>query len=722
MHPQAGQYPGSNLYAQAAPADASHPYAYASPYGSAPPYTPSSSYHADNSSQQSTIPQPTPYSTPSSSLLDSMASLSISNQGSFAPASMNNTPLQGSYVSPSPPVASSSNQASLPHPPPIPNYEQSYGPGPATGQQGFHLQYSTLSQSPGYDAGRFADNMPSPQISYDPLPPTQLGSYNSNPSALYEPPSVGSYGTSSQHVSASNSGYLTPASASGPMYNAPSSGTQMYGASQKGMPGYDYYSEYLGVFDQGGGAYGAIQQGGKYVGPTYSQGSGYDQGYYDKRVGDDRLPSKKVHDYDDLGLGEVYAYDGGNVEPYGARGTGTGGTWAAVDRFNSGNFDSYGSSGSSKLPKAVPKVEAEEKISGVQKYRVKMHSDASSSGPEDVLCQIGLDGVRMISPSTGKTVRIYPLETITRWEVHEPSVFTFWAKSSVDIEPRRIRLKSGSYTTNAILDTLTAACVQFSEMVGKMEPSKTSVDGDKTVDQNSEKKKNFVSWMQLKSKQLAPEEKQHWVPDEAVTKCSACGSDFGAFLRKHHCRNCGDIFCDKCTHGRTALTADEDAPVVRVCDRCLAEVTQRLSNAKERSSKPVPPPRNHEDLAKKLQEELERNFFKRSTTSNSSAGGKERSGPASVLNCNACGSISLVTEGTSRCPTCGVDSSSRSGRTRRDIGSSGSSWSTSDGSNKRVREVACPTCTVHLQVQVPSSGTETVECGVCQHPFLVSAH
>ena len=25
------------------------------------------------------------------------------------------------------------------------------------------------------------------------------------------------------------------------------------------------------------------------------------------------------------------------------------------------------------------------------------------------------------------------------------------------------------------------------------------------------------------------------------------------------------------------------------------------------------------------------------------------------------------------------------------------------------------------QVQVPSFGTETVECGVCQHPFLVKA-
>lgn len=52
--------------------------------------------------------------------------------------------------------------------------------------------------------------------------------------------------------------------------------------------------------------------------------------------------------------------------------------------------------------------------------------------------------------------------------------------------------------------------------------------------------------------------------------------------------------------------------------------------------------------------------------------------------------------------------------------SSASSRST-DGSSRRMREVACPTCTVHLQVQVPTSGSETIECGVCQQPFLVSA-
>lgn len=48
------------------------------------------------------------------------------------------------------------------------------------------------------------------------------------------------------------------------------------------------------------------------------------------------------------------------------------------------------------------------------------------------------------------------------------------------------------------------------------------------------------------------------------------------FCFQHHCRNCGDIFCDKCTQGRTALTADENAPVVRVCDRCTVWMNYHL--------------------------------------------------------------------------------------------------------------------------------------------------
>jgi hypothetical protein len=391
-----------------------------------------------------------------------------------------------------------------------------------------------------------------------------------------------------------------------------------------------------------------------------------DQKYYETPVGKDPGYDRSGFDVDDGGFGgEVYAYDGGRGEPYGARGTGTvSGTGAGSKPLAA--FDDYGNL--TKITKAVPKAETQDGGNGVQKFRVKILPDSGSQNTLDVLCQIGLDGLRMLDPSTNRTLRIYPLETITKWEVTDPSVYTFWAKSSVDLDPRRIRLQSNRYTTNTILDTVAAACVQLREMVDDKSSGNNS-DTSKASDQLTEKRRSSLAdWVTLKK---PVEEKQHWVPDEAVTSCKGCGTDFGAFIRRHHCRNCGDIFCDKCTQGRAALTTDKDAQPVRVCDSCLAEVTQRLTSTKETSSKATAQ-RSHDDLAKRLMEEMGRN-----RKGNSDSGS---------------GSSPLW-----------------------------SSQSISDGTGKRMREVACPTCTVHLQVQVPSSGTETVECGVCQHPFLVSA-
>lgn len=395
---------------------------------------------------------------------------------------------------------------------------------------------------------------------------------------------------------------------------------------------------------------------------------GFDQKYYETPVGKDPGYDRSGFDVDDGGFGgEVYAYDGGRTEPYGARGTGTGsGSGTGAGSKSLAAFDDYGNL--TKITKAVPKAETQDGGNGVQKFRVKILPDSGSQTNMDVLCQIGLDGLRMLDPSTNRTLKIYPLETITKWEVNDPSVYTFWAKSSVDIEPRRIRLQSNRYTTSTILDTVAAACVQLREMVDDKSSGNNS-DTNKTSDQLTEKRRSSLAdWVTLKR---PVEEKQHWVPDEAVTSCKGCGTDFGAFIRRHHCRNCGDIFCDKCTQGRAALTADKDAQPVRVCDRCLAEVTQRLTSTKETSSKATAQ-RSHDDLAKRLMEEMGRN---RKGSSDTGSG----------------------------------------------LSPLWSSQSTSDGTGKRMREVACPTCTVHLQVQVPSSGTETVECGVCQHPFLVSA-
>lgn len=37
-----------------------------------------------------------------------------------------------------------------------------------------------------------------------------------------------------------------------------------------------------------------------------------------------------------------------------------------------------------------------------------------------------------------------------------------------------------------------------------------------------------------------------WVDDRAITNCSQCNRSFTLFIRKHHCRSCGQIFCDDC--------------------------------------------------------------------------------------------------------------------------------------------------------------------------------
>ncbi|CAH8870765.1 unnamed protein product [Trichobilharzia szidati] len=60
--------------------------------------------------------------------------------------------------------------------------------------------------------------------------------------------------------------------------------------------------------------------------------------------------------------------------------------------------------------------------------------------------------------------------------------------------------------------------------------------------------------------------------------CHRCKSAFTTFRRKHHCRNCGQVFCGECTTSRAILPKYGIEKEVRVCDLCF-ETINRPSTA-----------------------------------------------------------------------------------------------------------------------------------------------
>lgn len=82
-----------------------------------------------------------------------------------------------------------------------------------------------------------------------------------------------------------------------------------------------------------------------------------------------------------------------------------------------------------------------------------------------------------------------------------------------------------------------------------------------------------------------------WENDSDVNQCRGCNRKFTFFLRKHHCRKCGRIYCDNCSSHRAHLSPSElviDSGIpemmllessgpTRICDSCDAE--SRLPNS-----------------------------------------------------------------------------------------------------------------------------------------------
>lgn len=82
----------------------------------------------------------------------------------------------------------------------------------------------------------------------------------------------------------------------------------------------------------------------------------------------------------------------------------------------------------------------------------------------------------------------------------------------------------------------------------------------------------------------------HWKTDMERPQCAGCQTRFTLFLRRHHCRHCGDIFCGECVGYTAALNVlakfqkpqgGLEARACRVCRGCYGRYQQFLESGAE---------------------------------------------------------------------------------------------------------------------------------------------
>ncbi|XP_035220650.1 hepatocyte growth factor-regulated tyrosine kinase substrate-like isoform X1 [Stegodyphus dumicola] len=75
--------------------------------------------------------------------------------------------------------------------------------------------------------------------------------------------------------------------------------------------------------------------------------------------------------------------------------------------------------------------------------------------------------------------------------------------------------------------------------------------------------------------------------------CHRCRTQFSAFNRKHHCRNCGQIFCSKCSSRSCPIPRFGIEKEVRVCEACWEKLNKPSTIPKSVSPNPELSPQSN---------------------------------------------------------------------------------------------------------------------------------
>ncbi|XP_055004383.1 myotubularin-related protein 4 [Boleophthalmus pectinirostris] len=88
---------------------------------------------------------------------------------------------------------------------------------------------------------------------------------------------------------------------------------------------------------------------------------------------------------------------------------------------------------------------------------------------------------------------------------------------------------------------------------------------DDSLSSHSEDRLSEGSWDRVEPKDT---EVTRWVPDHMASHCFNCDCEFWIAKRRHHCRNCGNVFCKDCCHLKLPIPDQQLYDPVLVCNLC----------------------------------------------------------------------------------------------------------------------------------------------------------
>ncbi|KAM8976133.1 phosphatidylinositol-3,5-bisphosphate 3-phosphatase MTMR4 [Pelodytes ibericus] len=110
-------------------------------------------------------------------------------------------------------------------------------------------------------------------------------------------------------------------------------------------------------------------------------------------------------------------------------------------------------------------------------------------------------------------------------------------------------------------------------------------DMDDLYSDKSEDKLSEASWEPVDKKET---EVTRWVPDHMASHCFNCDCEFWLAKRRHHCRNCGNVFCAGCCHLKLPIPDQQLYDPVLVCNTCYDHI--QVTRARELMSQQLKKP------------------------------------------------------------------------------------------------------------------------------------